>query len=62
MNGSNHHPIDVVLPSFGAAPLDLEHPPGYISSDTDDDEWGVYKEKVNEFSDCESEEEFDAGF
>ena len=35
---------------------------GYISSDTDDDEWGTYKEKVNEFSDCDSEEEFDAGF
>ena len=35
---------------------------GYISSDTDDEEWGTYKEKVNEFSDCDSEEEFDAGF
>ena len=33
---------------------------GYISSDTDDEEWGVYKEKINEISD--SEEEYDAGF
>lgn len=33
---------------------------GYISSDTDEEEWGVYKEKTNEFSD--SEEEYDAGF
>ena len=33
---------------------------GYISSDTDQEEWGVYNEKTNEFSD--SEEEYDAGF
>ena len=35
---------------------------GYISSDTDDEEWGEYQEKTNEFSDCDSQEEFDAGF
>lgn len=33
---------------------------GYISSDIDEEEWGVYNEKTNEFSD--SEEEYDAGF
>jgi len=33
---------------------------GYISSDTDEEEWGVYNEKTNEVSD--SEEEYDAGF
>jgi len=43
-----------------AVPVPVDVCAGYISSDTDDEEWGVYQEKTNEFSDCE--EEFDAGF
>lgn len=43
-------------------PVSMDVCAGYVSSDTDDEEWGTYKEKVNEFSDCDSEEEFDAGF
>ena len=43
-----------------AVPVPVDVCAGYISSDTDDEEWGVYQEKTHEFSDCE--EEFDAGF
>ena len=41
-------------------PVPVDVCAGYISSDTDEEEWGVYNEKTNEVSD--SEEEYDAGF